>query len=124
MSRILVCGGRNYGYTPESTYTKKDFPAFSMAMSIVVSHEPTLIIDGCAKGGDEVGKLVAASLSLEHLRFPADWLKYGKAAGHIRNKRMLEEGKPDLVIAFKGGKGTENMISIAKKAGVEVVEYE
>ena len=51
----------------------------------------------------------------------ADWEKHGKAAGPKRNKRMLE-WKPDLVVAFPGGKGTANMVQQARQAGVEVIE--
>jgi hypothetical protein len=54
--------------------------------------------------------------------FPADWEKYGKAAGPIRNQQILVEGKPDLVVAFQGGRGTANMVSRAQQAGVPVVE--
>jgi hypothetical protein len=46
----------------------------------------------------------------------------GKAAGPIRNQRMIDEGKPDLVIAFPGGRGTADMVSRAKKAGIPVQE--
>ena len=52
--------------------------------------------------------------------FEADWDRHGKAAGPIRNKQMLDEGKPDLVVAFEGGKGTANMIAQAEAAGVRV----
>ena len=38
-------------------------------------------------------------------------------------KQMLEEGKPDLVVAFPGGRGTENMKKLAREAGVEVIEF-
>ena len=56
--------------------------------------------------------------------YPADWDTHGRGAGPIRNKQMLEEGKPDLVIAFPGGKGTANMIGQAKEAGIPVREIE
>lgn len=52
--------------------------------------------------------------------FPADWETHGRAAGHIRNRQMLVEGKPDIVVAFAGGRGTQNMINQARKAGVTV----
>lgn len=59
--------------------------------------------------------------------FPADWETHAKAAGPIRNRRMLEEGKPELVLAFKNGfdhtlsrGGTENMVKQAKALGVAV----
>jgi len=54
--------------------------------------------------------------------FPAEWAKDGKAAGPIRNARMLEEGKPDICLAFPlpGSKGTWDMIRKANAAGIEV----
>lgn len=54
--------------------------------------------------------------------FPADWGSLGKAAGPIRNSLMLTEANPSLVIAFPGGKGTADMISKARAAGVKVIE--
>lgn len=54
--------------------------------------------------------------------FPPDWDKYGNAAGPIRNQQMLDEGKPDLVVAFPGGRGTADMVNKARKAGIEVIE--
>jgi hypothetical protein len=51
--------------------------------------------------------------------FPADWKKYKRAAGHIRNKEMLDFGF-DLLIAFPGGPGTTNMITITRGAGIPV----
>jgi len=56
--------------------------------------------------------------------YPALWEVHGKSAGFIRNKLMLEDGQPELVIAFPGGRGTSNMVSLAESAGVEVVSYE
>jgi hypothetical protein len=52
--------------------------------------------------------------------FPANWKKHGRAAGPMRNQQMLDEGKPDLVIAFPGGSGTADMVRRAKAAGVPV----
>ena len=40
----------------------------------------------------------------------------------MRNQKMLDEGKPDLVVAFAGGRGTADMVRIAKRSGVEVRE--
>jgi hypothetical protein len=54
----------------------------------------------------------------------AEWDRLGRKAGPIRNHRMLDEGKPDLVAAFPGGRGTSGMIALANKAGVEVTEVE
>ena len=45
-----------------------------------------------------------------------------KAAGPIRNKWMLDDAHPDLVVSFYGGRGTANMIKQAREAGVEVFD--
>jgi hypothetical protein len=60
------------------------------------------------------------------LSYPAQWAKYGKKAGTIRNCQMLNEGHPDIVLAFPlpGSIGTWHMVKIAKKAGVGVIVYE
>lgn len=80
------------------------------------------IIAGEARGFDEMAKTYAAVYKINYEGYPADWNKYGRRAGYVRNRQMLEEGKPDLVIAFPGGKGTAMMVEIAKKAGVKVDE--
>lgn len=46
--------------------------------------------------------------------------KYGKSAGPIRNQTMLDDGKPDLVLAFPGGRGTADMVAKAEKHGIPV----
>jgi predicted polyphosphate/ATP-dependent NAD kinase len=48
-------------------------------------------------------------------------LTQGKAAGIIRNQRMLDEGKPDLVIAFQGGDGTADMVRRANKSKIPTI---
>ena len=111
--RVLVCGGRDY-----NNYQK--------VYAILDQYKETLpittLIQGGAKGADFAAKLWAKKHNIEVLDFLADWETYGKAAGPIRNSEMLVRGKPDLVIAFPGAKGTANMVSQAREAGVEVVE--
>lgn len=81
-----------------------------------------VIISGKAKGADTVAIEWAVVNWCSWEEYPADWEQYGKAAGPIRNQRMLDEGKPDLVIAFPGGTGTADMVRRAKAAGIEVRE--
>ena len=84
-----------------------------------------VLIEGGAKGADRLARKAVEALgyAVEVLEFLADWDQYGKAAGHIRNERMLDEGKPDVVVAFLSkplaeSKGTANMVRLAKGAGV------
>ena len=107
--RVLVCGGRDY-LNYEAVY------------EALVWYAPSLVIHGDARGADTLAADAASNLGIAYLAFPADWKQYGKAAGYIRNSQMLREGKPDLVLAFPGGRGTANMMKQARAAGVEVVD--
>lgn len=89
----------------------------------------TLIIHGCAQGADTLAGVAAKKLGMRVAEYPADWRQYGKAAGPKRNKLMLDDGRPDLVLAFHDSiatsKGTANMLRQAEIAGVEtrLIEY-
>lgn len=117
--RVLVCGDRK-----PSRWGIPDFQQW------IYNHLDQLhkykmidsVVEGDAPGVDRIAGYWARKNGLTNLKFPVDWEKYGTAAGPIRNKQMLDEGKPDLVIAFPGGKGTANMVKLAKRAGVEVIE--
>ena len=104
--RILVCGGRDYS---DAKGVK----------TILDEYKIDLIIQGGATGADRLAYDYAVENNIEVETYMADWKKHKKAAGPIRNKQMLVEGKPDLVIAFPGGKGTQNMLEQAKRAKVD-----
>jgi hypothetical protein len=78
------------------------------------------IIHGGARGADSMAGEFANETGIEEIVFPADWKMYGRRAGPIRNQQMLDEGKPDLVVAFPGGRGTADMVGRARTAGIEV----
>jgi len=52
----------------------------------------------------------------------ANWAGLGRKAGPIRNQEMLDQGRPNMVVAFPGGRGTADMVRRARGAGVEVIE--
>lgn len=109
--KVLVCGDRNW--TREVSIRKR----------LSKLPEDTVIIDGGARGADTLARVVAESLGLKVIEFPADWDRHGKAAGPIRNRQMLDE-KPGLVIAFhpdlSKSKGTADTVSEAKRRGIPV----
>lgn len=117
--RVLVCGSRDFD----------DAEMIFMVLDGQHRLQPiACIIEGEAPGADTIARVWAEDVGIEVARFPADWKQYGKAAGPIRNKQMLVEGKPDLVLAFPKGplsesKGTKNMVGQAEAAGVRVVVY-
>ena len=115
--RVLVCGGRDFwddDWFYEVLNEINDTYNFHNKIS--------LIIEGGAAGADAMAKGFAKVNDIPYETYEADWNTYGKSAGPIRNKQMLEEGKPDLVIAFPGGKGTANMVKLAREANIEVRE--
>lgn len=83
---------------------------------------PFIMVEGEARGADIRSREEAEQIGVYVVKVPADWDRHGKAAGVIRNIKMLEEYQPDLVIAFsddvRNSRGTRHMCSIAKKAGV------
>lgn len=115
MVKILICGGR-------------DFKDLQLMENIFASIEQSYkndditIIVGGAKGADRMAERFARRHKFEVQKFPADWEKHGKSAGFIRNRQMLDEGKPDFVIAVPGGPGTADMCKQAKENGFTVVE--
>ena len=84
----------------------------------------TQVISGNARGADQMGEWWAQQNEIELRIYPANWSRYGKAAGHIRNQEMARVG--DALVAFWDGKskGTESMIKYALDKRLEVVvEY-
>ncbi len=105
--RVLVCGSRNWTNA-------------ALISTYLQNIGATLIIHGNARGADRLAGQSASQLNIPVEVYPADWDRYGKRAGFIRNREMLEEGKPDLVLAFWDGysNGTRNMIELAEGAKI------
>ena len=114
--KLAVIGGR-------------DFNDFSLLNEIIWScfgtdfepYHATTIISGGAKGADFLAKrwaMIARPEGIKYLEFPADWDKYGKSAGFIRNQQIIDAC--DILLAFWDGKshGTQNTIAKAKKAEI------
>lgn len=111
--RVLVCGGRDFA----------DANLLSRVLNnLHQQHVFSRLIQGGARGADWLAAEWAVANGVPVSSFPAAWDKYGKSAGAIRNAEMLDKGKPDLVVAFPGGRGTAHMVSIAKQDGVAVQE--
>lgn len=111
MRKVLVCGGRDY--------QNRDI-LFRILDASHAGQPIDFIIHGAARGADTLAQEWADDRGVACLQFPADWKKDGKAAGPIRNRRMLLE-EPDLLIAFPGGRGTADMKKQARKANVPTV---
>jgi hypothetical protein len=109
--KILCCGDRNWTdynkiYAHLSTYP-----------------DGSIVIHGCANGADSLSGVAARHIGFRVIEVPANWEKYGRAAGPIRNTEMLRL-HPDVVLAFHSNiaasRGTKNCINQAKRMGIPV----
>lgn len=107
-----MCGGRDY-----SDACVLD----SYLDRLHAAHRLSRLIHGGARGADSLAGRWAESRHVPVEVYLAEWARHGRAAGPIRNERMLREGKPDLVVAFPGGAGTAHMVRLARKSLVPVV---
>ena len=88
--KVLVCGGR-------------EFRNYSLLVKTLDQIRPGQIIHGAARGADRMAGRYASTRGIPCESFPVfpeDWDKHGKRAGFLRNQQMLDEGRPDLVVAF------------------------
>jgi hypothetical protein len=138
--KVLVCGGRGFGDVPKGVtpltpeydrcWRKAGQERALLAQTLgSLDPRPTLIIHGATSGADHHAAKWAKSVKIEDRPFKADWYPNGfgrldKSAGPRRNQKMIDEGKPDLVIAFPGGRGTADMVSRARAAGIEAREIQ
>ena len=109
IKRIVIAGCRDY----ENFEAAKRF--IDICLSNVRKENEIIIVSGGARGADAIGERYAKENGFAVEKYPADWEKYGKSAGPIRNKQMAEIS--DYVICFwnEKSKGTKSMIDFAKK---------
>ncbi|ACL60541.1 DUF2493 domain-containing protein [Methylobacterium nodulans] len=132
MTRVLVTGGRGYGeLNADAPLARRgemrirvyrEVGALRATLDALHAEAPiACIIQGSAPGADRHARDWSAMRGVELLDYPADWHRHGRAAGPLRNARMIAEGQPDLVLAFPGGRGTADCVRKAEAAGIRVV---
>lgn len=105
---IVVCGGRDYA----------DAERVDRVLTLLMPFDR--VLQGGATGADQLARRWCELVDVECVDVEANWDEYGKAAGPIRNQAMIEM-RPDVVLAFPGGRGTADMVLRARKAGVLVL---
>lgn len=112
VTKILICGAREWINFDKIKKVLLEYP----------QSRETIIIHGDWKGADKIAGYLAKQLNMTVEAYPANWDKYGKAAGPIRNQQMLDEGKPEMCYAFheciEKSRGTKDMVSRCEKAGI------
>lgn len=113
---VIVCGSRTWSDSHAISDALKSLDE-KYGDQLVVFHGDHW------EGADAIADRLCKELGVNRVRCPANWIRYSRSAGPRRNRFMWKLAQPDMVLAFRSsGKsdGTDNMISIAEKAGVEV----
>lgn len=118
--RVLVTGGRYYADTARIWRVLDQIDAERGPIRVVIEGASD-DVTGPYIGADYWSHQWALAHNRGTVRCHAEWKTQGKAAGPIRNQRMLDEHHPDAVVEFPGHVGTANMVALARKAGVEVI---
>ena len=114
MIKVIIAGTRDFN---DYDYLKKNVDYFLQDFN----PNKIEIVSGNARGADKLGERYAKEHNLPVKLFSANWDKYGKRAGYLRNQEMADYS--DMLIAFwdEKSKGTKHMIDIAKKQGLTVI---
>lgn len=112
----VVTGGRDYEPTRAELIR---FIALLERLGV------TTLRHGCARGVDTIASIEVCQALPDIVvePWPASWKKHGKAAGTIRNKTMLvprDLPRADVLVAFPGGRGTENCAQQARQFGIQI----
>jgi hypothetical protein len=114
--KILMCGDRNY---TDENKVRDVFKA------LLIAYDNFEIVQGGAAGADFLSNKVAKEMNISVKEYKAEWSKYGRAAGPLRNELMLNDNQDiQLVVAFHkniaNSKGTKNMVDKAINKGIRV----
>jgi hypothetical protein len=116
--RVLVCGGRDY---------RDRGRVYDVLDELHQAKGISAVVHGAARGADSLADGWAMSRGVKPRRYPVskqEWETFGRRAGVMRNQRMLDSERIDLVVAFPGDRGTADMKRRAAAAGVEVMDVD
>jgi|SRR5712671_1244843 len=113
--RILVTGSREWGEFDIIERELTDYYNLYKGEIIIIHGE-------CPTGADKAASMVSEKLKCPEIKFRANWKKCGRTAGPIRNKEMLDETKPDMILAYplRSSVGTKHMIRVARDMHIPI----
>lgn len=110
--KVIIAGGRDI--------TNPDLVELAVRQS---GFSITEVVSGRAPGVDTLGERWARMNKIPITPFPADWKKYGKPAGPIRNTQMANYAEALIAIWDGKSSGTKDMINQAQAKGLAVFIY-
>ena len=107
--RLVVAGSRDFD----------DYTLLAAELDKLLAGKTNItIVSGTARGADRLGERYAAEHNLQIERFPAEWEKYHKGAGPIRNAKMVQSADAVIVFWDSESSGTKNIIECARKEDI------
>ena len=122
-ARLLITGSRNFGNQGSSDIALMRTALKDARRRLAdAGFDRIILVHGAARGADQLAASVGKSMGFVLEAHPAQWDVHGKAAGPIRNKKMVDLGA-DLMLAFPRGqsRGTRGCMKLAAGAGIEVI---
>ena len=101
----------------------RDLPGSPETVATAIAHHnlaPTAVLCGEARGPDTWGRLWAEQQGIPVISYPADWERYGRSAGMIRNREMINAADEVLALWDGKSKGAGQAIALAKRRGIPV----
>ena len=111
---VMVTGGRDYALS------SRDHRWLKSHLETLHEWHDLVFVHGDAHGLDSEAAEVASAMGIAVVPFYAPWTQVGKRAGHVRNWQMLRAA--NVLLAFPGGRGTENCVAQAGVLGVDTKE--
>jgi hypothetical protein len=114
--KIIVAGSRDFN----------NYELLKETMDKIIGEETDItIISGCARGADKLGERYAEERKYKLELYPAEWDKFGRASGYIRNRSMALNGEVCVVFWDGQSKGTQHMINLSNEYNLKthIIKY-
>ena len=126
MRAVVISGSRDWG-TDASEETER---LKALVVEALKPYPPDshYIVHGGCQGVDYTAGAVAKALGYQVKVYHADWARYKKPAGPIRNREMVDKEQPVVVLLvhpdLAQSKGTKDMLRYVTKKGIPFSLYE
>lgn len=117
--RVVVTGGRDY---TDTDWIDAVLLTVKATVERVQGTTMQLAHGACPTGVDMLADRWARREDVVTVPYPAEAYGAWPSCGPIRNKAMLDDQQPHLVVAFPGGRGTQHCVAQARERGLRVFQ--